>query len=296
MSINSKEIEHYKISLIKKQDWLDCRKHLEALDNLFKECSDEEEVKMLLELIPNFTCTDQDARWTFYINQAKNIVNDGTITIDNCIIGPTTDDSDPDSSQHICNPFRNILKRHGGQHVVKNRFDYIEAFITSTRETNINIIILDDFIGSGNTVGKRINKCRELVDKNNYIKECNFKVISFVAMETGKQYIEGHGAEVIAEYVLKKGITDLFTEPRRSIAKRNMLSLESLIFENPKSHKYSFGYEKSEALYARVFKKETDPITFENDIILDRTPNNVFPIFWWKEDKNGNGRNTLLYR
>ena len=73
MSIDSKEIQKYIISLIKKQDWLDCRKHLKALDNLFEECSDEEEMRMILELISHFTCTDENGFWTFYSNQAKNM-------------------------------------------------------------------------------------------------------------------------------------------------------------------------------------------------------------------------------
>lgn len=296
MSIDSKKFEHYKISLIKKQDWLDCRKQLEALDNLFKECSNEEERGMLLELISYFTCTDDNAFWRFCLNQAKDIVNDGTITIANCIIGPTTDNEEPDSSQHVCNSFRNMLRHNGGKHIVKNLFRHVETFIKSTKEKNINIIILDDFIGSGNRIVNKIKRCKELVNRNEYTEGSNFKVISFVAMEAGKQYIEEHGAEVITEYILKKGITDFFTEPKLSIAKSNMLRMESLIFDNPGSHSYSFGYEQSEALYARVVMKTTDPITLENDILLDRAQNNVFPIFWRHSYKDGQPRKTLLYR
>ena len=251
---------------------------------------------MLLELIPHFTCTDEHAFWTFYINQAKNIVNDGTITIANCIIVPTTEYEFPDSSQHVCYPFKNMLRRNGGTHTVRNLFRYAETFIKSTKEINIHIIILDDFIGSGTRIGDRIKRCKELVNRNKHIEGSIFKVISFVVMETGKQYIEGHGAEVIAEHILKKGITDYFTEPKLSIAKSNMLRIESLILENPGSHSCSFGYEQSEALYAKVIAKVTDPITFENDIILGRAQNNVFPIFWWAKYKDGQPRKTLLYR
>ncbi|MGB6873241.1 MAG: hypothetical protein WBE46_03740 [Dehalococcoidia bacterium] len=290
MSIDPKEFERYKIRLIKQQDWLDCRKHIGALDNLFKECSNEEEMRMLLELIPHFTCTEETAYWTFYKNQAENIVNDGAITKDNCRIAPTTQDDIPDSAQHICNPFRDMIKRKGGEHnIVKNLFSHVETFIESTKEQNINIIILDDFIGSGNRIAGRIKRCRELVKGNTCIEVSNFKVISFVAMETGKQYIEGHNIEVIAEYILKRGITDFFTEPELSIAKRSMVKMESLIFKNS-NHKYSFGYEQSEALYARI-KLKTD-----NDIVLVRAQNNVFPIFWRSSYKDGRPRNTLLYR
>ena len=107
--MDPKEFQRYMISLIKKHDWLDCRKHLEALDNLFEECSDEEEMRMLIELIPHFTCTDENAFWAFYSNQAENIVNDGTITVANCIIVPTTEEDIPDSSQYVCYPFRSMV-------------------------------------------------------------------------------------------------------------------------------------------------------------------------------------------
>ena len=62
MSVDSKEIQKYIISIIKKQDWLDCRKHQEALDNLCKECSDEEEMRTLLELVSRFTEVDPIVR------------------------------------------------------------------------------------------------------------------------------------------------------------------------------------------------------------------------------------------
>ena len=295
MSIDSKEIELYKISLIKNQDWLDCRKHLEALDNLFKECSDDEETKMLMELISRFMCPDEDVFLTFYINQAKSIVNDGTITVDNCIIGPTTDDEKPDSSQHMCNTFRNLLKRDGGGHIVTGHFHYVKNFIEDTKEKNIKVIILDDFIGSGQTMVVNIEICRELVTRNEYTEGADFKVISFAAMEKGKQYIEGHCVEVIADCILRKGITDFLAEPNLSAARSNMLRLESLILEHS-DHNYSFGYEQSEALYTKVITRTTNPITSETDIFLDRAQDNVFPIFWWNKYINREPRKTLLYR
>jgi len=122
MPIDFRKFDNEKITLIKKQDWLNCRKQLEALDNLFAECANEEEVGMLFKIISNFTCADEDAFWGFYSDQASKIISDETITVTNCIIGPTTYDDDPDSSQHVCNPFRNLLKRNGGNHVVKNHF------------------------------------------------------------------------------------------------------------------------------------------------------------------------------
>lgn len=295
MSINSKEIERYKIRLIKNQDWLDCRKHIEALGNLFKECSDEEETRMLMELISRFVCPDDETFMTFYVNQAKNIVNDGTITVDNCIIGPTTDNEKPNSSQHMCNIFRNLLISCGGRHLVTGHFYYVKTFIKNTREKNIKVIILDDFIGTGETMVDKIEICKELVTTNEYTEESDFKVVSFAAMEKGKQYIEGHGVEVITECILRRGITDFLAEPNLSVAKRNMLRLESLILE-PRDDNYSFGYGQSEALYTKVMTRTTHPITSETDIHLERAQDNVFPIFWWNQYINREPRKTLLYR
>jgi len=269
---------------------------LEALESLFKECSDEEETNMLVELISRFICSDEDTFMAFYISQAKNIVDDGTITAANCVIGPTTDDEKPDSSQHMCNTFRNLLKHNGGNYNVKNHLHYVKTFIETTKEKNIKVIILDDFIGSGDTMVNRIKRCKELVARNEYTERSDFKVISFAAMERGKQYIEGHGVEVVTGCILRKGISDFLTEPNLSKARKNMLRIESLILRNPGAHRYSFGYEQSEAVYAKVMMKTIDPITSENDIILDRAQDNVFPIFWLNEYIGGNLRKTLLYR
>lgn len=295
MSVDPKEFERYKIRLIKQQDWLDCRKHLESLDNLFNECADEEETSMLMELISRFICPDEETFLTFYVNQAKNIVDDGTIAVDNCIIGPTTDDEKPDSSQHMCNTFRNLLRRNGGGHFVTGHFHYIETFIKDSKEKNVKVIIIDDFIGSGETMVDKIEKCRELVTRNEYTEGAHFKVISFAAMKNGKQYIEDQGVEVIADCILRKGITDFLAEPNLSTARGNMLRLESLILE-PSDHMYSFGYEQSEALYTKVITRTTNPTTFETDICLDRAQDNVFPVFWWKEYIDKAPRKTLLYR
>jgi hypothetical protein len=295
MPIDTEEIKRCRIRLVKKQDWLDCRRHIEALDNLFKECSDDEEARMLLELVSRFVCPDDETFNTFYMNQAKNIVDDGAIKVDNCIIGPTTDDEKPDSSQHMCNIFRNLLRRNGGGHFVTGHFHYVETFIEDTKERNIKVIILDDFIGSGETMVDKIVECKELVTRNEYTEGAQFKVISFAAMEKGKQYIEDQGVEVIADCILKKGITDFFNGLNLSAARSNMLKLESLILE-PSDHKYSFGYEQSEALYTKVITRTTDPITLETDICLDRAQDNVFPIFWWNTYINREPRKTLLYR
>jgi hypothetical protein len=295
MPIDTEEIKRCRIRLVKKQDWLDCRRHIEALDNLFKECSDDEEARMLLELVSRFVCPDDETFNTFYMNQAKNIVDDGAIKVDNCIIGPTTDDEKPNSSQHICNTFRNLLKSYGGKHFVTGHFYYIETFIKDFRENRIQVIILDDFIGTGETMVDKIEICRELVTANEYTKESNFKVLSFAAMERGKQYIEEHGVEVIAGCTLKRGITDFLAEPELSVAKRNMLRLESLILE-PSDYNYSFGYGQSEALYTKVMTRTTNPINSETDIRLERAQDNVFPIFWWNKYINREPRKTLLYR
>lgn len=296
MKPGAKEIEKYKLGLIEKQYWLDSTYQQSALDRLFKECSDKEEADLLRKLLLKFKCSDPTDFYTFYESEAERITNDQTITRDNSIVGPTTDDELPDSSQDVIRPFSFFLRKKRNILNVRNHFEHIKRFIESTNQAIINIILLDDFIGSGKTIVTRINRCNGLIQANSNIQYCSFHIISLVVMDKGKMYIEGNGATVSAKFILKRGISDNFIGTALTQAKDKMLRLESLLFNNPGNHEYSFGFKKSEALYAKVLYESTHPITGEKDFVLDRTPNNVFPIFWWSKYENGTTRKPLLYR
>lgn len=295
MSIGSKEIDHYKISLIRKQDWLDCIEHQKALDSLFKECLDREEVELVFNLIMRFKCTNDDDYHPFYVSEAKRISRDNEITINNSFVIPTTKES-ADSSLNILTPFNAYLKDNGLKLHVLISMTHLEKHIAKTAQPNVFIIIVEDFVGSGTKVMRVVEKCKGWIKKNTRIKNSSFQVISLATMENGKKYLTDNNIGVFTKYLLKRGITDHYIGSALNNAKRKMLSLESLLWDSPQNNEYSFGYKKTEAAYVRVEHEWIDPSSMEKEIKLVRTPNDVFPIFWWSKYVNREKRTTLLQR
>lgn len=296
MKLSKKEIETTILKLIKNQYWLDSRASYVALERLFEECANREELALITELINLFLHTNADDFYDFYKGEAKRIAEDASFVSHNCIIGPTKDGIRPDSSRAITRPFANYLSRTGKNLTVCSNFEYIAQFISNTNQKKIIVVLLDDFIGTGQTMICKMTECNELVEKNKAIEECNYQIISLAAMEHGKEEIENTGASVYSRHILKRGISDHYHGLALRRARNNMKRLESLFFNNPVSHEYSFGYRQSEALYVKIDYETIDSSNGGNIFELDRTPNNVFPLFWWPEYLNNLERSTLLFR
>lgn len=121
------------------------------------------------------------------------------------------------------------------------------------------IIIVDDFIGTGETA----LECLKEYEDTQISKE-KILVISLVTMKEGKDKIEEKGYTIFTLEEREKGISDNYygkeLEERISI----MREIEKILGVKEEEQ---FGYGSSEALVTMI-----------------RTPNNTFPIFWY--DKN----------
>lgn len=140
------------------------------------------------------------------------------------------------------------------------KIKFIEKNIQSNDiETNDEqiIFLIDDFIGSGDTLQKALAALKENIRiKSNHI---NILTIAIQADTYGE--LNNNQLSIYANNVLEKGITD-FYEPT-IVSKK--ISLMKEIEKYIESKSYSFGYKKAEML-----------------ITLLRTPNNTFPVFWDK--------------
>lgn len=149
-----------------------------------------------------------------------------------------------------------------------------------------NILIFDDFIGSGDKIIKKYGWLVGLLAKNNMSAvEFEIKVISFSAMSFGiKNVMDNLGVDVFSSNVFQKSISGKndIVEAGRKIGL--MIEMEKKLEEVDNKRdlsKYSLGYGKSEALY------------YWEDYSC---PNNVFPIFWWKKAKGLKSYKPLLPR
>ena len=141
-------------------------------------------------------------------------------------------------------------------HVVENsstfQFDKV-------RVDNSTFVLVDDFIGTGETATGAIGYLKELcpaLDSNEKI--C---VFSIVALEKGVQELSSIGVRVFCAVTEQRGISDMWPSASRTEA----LGMMDCIEANLKKLKadYKRGYKQSEAL-----------------VCMERCPNNTFPIYW----------------
>ena len=146
---------------------------------------------------------------------------------------------------------------------------------------NANLVIIDDFIGSGNKVLNKVSYVqRTLLAKG--IKDVNIYVCSLAAMIFSKPQLTSIVNNVYSYMWLNKGITELAPEDKRMLYVKEMLALEShLLWAKNVKKKYSFGYKQSETLFS---------------IMSTNVPNNVFPIFWWRYLRPNKMREPILRR
>lgn len=143
------------------------------------------------------------------------------------------------------------------------------------------IVLIDEFIGSGKTLRGRI----EYLKKN--ILE-DFEIITCFIAGTKEtiEKLESEGISVFCALQLDKGISEYYKNDELKKAEDLMLDLELKLAQwiNEKElYKYSFGYGNAEALYSM-------------EGCNGNTPNSVFPIFWWLFDIKERKRKTILTR
>lgn len=124
-----------------------------------------------------------------------------------------------------------------------------------------SLILIDDFIGSGETALGCLEYLKFLKDSNKKIY-----IVSLVAQEEGINNISKENVSVFTALTRKKAITDTYPE---SEAKEKIEVMENISkhLHAPKGMK--LGYADTESLVAMI-----------------KTPNNTFPVYWYENKKN----------
>lgn len=271
-------------SLQVKQPWLTKRSDC-LITLLTEECSSSEQQQLILNLLNNFT----HITGKVYGDILEGIVKDITTNYseENTIIVAMAIGGSPDSSQHVIYQMKPSFEYYGWrQPFIINNIDKIIREINKAKKNRDlkikNIVVVDEFIGSGSTVEGRYNKISRECFKphKNTFKDCKIKFYSIASTSSGYDYVNRLNIDCSVKHLLKKGISDY--EENKDDKLKLMKDLEGILSSSYKGRDLpSLGYGKVEALYSR-----------------DRgnTPNNVFPIFWWSIYKNKENRKTILTR
>ena len=113
------------------------------------------------------------------------------------------------------------------------------------------------------------------------VSDLKLYICSLAAMRSSLEKIEQSAEEIYSVYWLNKGISDEAPKEKLASYTSSMLNLEdSLSWSKGNRNLYTFGYKQSESLFS---------------LESINVPNNVFPIFWWKDGKDDK-RPTILRR
>lgn len=268
------------MEICQKQPWIASK--VDKVETLiFSECNKKEQQKLLLDLISRFEHLSH-ARYIECLRKlGSEIITESDLLDDNTLIVAMAADSGADSSQYVIVGLRTIMEELGWE---KHRF--VNAFGKTYQEykksnAHKNIILVDEFVGSGQTVSSRVKELKRVFDEKE-VSGYSIRVKVLASTEIAIEKLTADGISITSQIKIKKGISDYY-EPSEIHDKINlMLELESNLIETIDDKDMpSLGYGKCESLYCR------------DD---GNVPNNVFPIFWWPQLKDGSRRNRLLIR
>jgi len=253
----------------------------DQLSQLLDECKSPEEFGLIDSLIRQFKFVDSAEMQETLSKIATFIETLGAA--EDIIICATAVGSQPDGSQMIINMLKN---RFSHAFLEKVKFCNTLNNLKRKIEDRSIVILVDDFIGTGQTLSGRLTLARTQISEHfkGLQKDPNHKYYACApaGMKSGVASIENLFDGFLCENCLKKGISDNF--PKNCVQKNIdiMLSIEARL--HPKvmgKNLPNLGYGKAEALYAF------------SDINI---PNSVFPWFWWPKFVNEEDRPILFRR
>ncbi len=124
------------------------------------------------------------------------------------------------------------------------------------RAASTAFVMVDDFIGSGKTARKAVDRLVGLG-----VPGANIYVCSFVGMVRGETVLREAGVNCIMLSKQARGISDAINIDDKAAALEMMARMEE---RNGVRDGFRLGYEQSESLALMCF-----------------CPNNTFPVFWW---------------
>ena len=240
--------------------------------------SDNDEQKNIIEfLIKNFSYID--GRRLAEGSQAisNQIQNVWSLNATNTFLIATCDDSKPDGSQTLIQNLKNKFS------IYWKESNFFNSIVSGANEipTDSNIILVDDFIGTGDTITRKLEYLNKKITERG-LNVISVKIVSLASMYFAIEVLDKLGVEYYSVNWLKKGISELVSNDKREIATKSMEELEKKLQKKYHGKQIpNFGYKKSESLFA---------------LESNNIPNNVFPIFWWPFLKGGTPRKTIFRR
>lgn len=260
-----------------RQNWL-MDKQDELLE-LVDFCEKKESKDLIFSLLDRFNYLNNGSLLVLLDNICDYIINTAKFNAETTQLLAMTYDDGADSGQKVLDLIKMPLfqKEWKGFETV-NKIGKSGKYVKKGRT---QIVLIDEFIGSGKTLRGRIAYLEKNIPDDFEIITC------FIAGTRDTiEKLEDEGVKVFCALQLDKGISEYYKADELNKTEDLMLDLELKLAQwiNEKElYQYSFGYGNAEALY-----------TMEG--CNGNTPNSVFPVFWWLFDLKEKKRKTLLTR
>lgn len=251
------------VSIFVKKKWTEIDGYSDVLNRFGKltEALKEEEIDLIIDLTDKYHWMSYNEYHTSIRTMLRELLSKALIGKKQLYIFPIIklkDEDDLKSGHIVMKMIDSIKSSIDGfdkvNVILLTKFDDLES-TNLTMLPDDFLILADDYIGSGNTLNSTILE----IAKNPSIKN-NYAVFTVAIQQDAKTLLEAQNIELYNYTCLPKGLSGNYNSPELEQKMKIMDGLETRI---PKSKRYKYGYEKSEAL-----------------ITLMRTPNNTFPIFW----------------
>lgn len=263
-------------SLVVKQSWLADYTH--EIDSLFKECENDDQVDLLSDLLHRFTYFGTEEEESAIAQIADGVVGLGLPASKVQVVALSADD-DADSGQAVLYALKGQFARRRFDDVkLVNTFGKAQRYV----EDRPNVILVDEFVGTGRTLKGRLSTLVRDFKNNKGIADAKLYVFAYAGMRAALDEIlaEGLCEKVHFVSVLSRGISDWHSDAAAALVA--MGALESKLL--PVCHGVDLpllGDGQCEALYGRRG---------------GNCPNSVFPVFWWPMDADRGSRSPLLTR
>lgn len=276
--MDSREKFNTVFTLLARQPWLGA-KHQELVHMLFDECQCERSREMLINIVSGFFYLSGDQYNRALDSLAQEVVAQEDYKLKSQVVAMAVD-SGADSSHEVLYNLKFVFSALGWLDF-KGVSLSTAAYKTYTRTGRNNIVVVDDFVGSGKTV---INRHKLITSqfKDNKVTDYTISFKVLVSTQAGLQAVRDEGIAITAQHEIKKAIDDVYPEQVAAEYRALMLALEDgLSKEYGGREMPSLGYSGAQAAFCRE---------------RANTPNSVFPIFWWPFKTNLDARMTILLR
>lgn len=270
--------DFYKLlRLYSKQNWL--RERKAEVEDLIKFCDKESQKDIIFDLLEEFSFLRQDEYQQNLNKVCDYIIGQSGFNEETTQIVALTKTESSDSGQVVLYHLRNSLYGMGWR-----KFRDVNKLGSAKKVFDkgySQVVLFDEFIGSGQTLVGRINELKGMLG-NGFTLKCCF----IAGMKYAVDSIKAQGIDVFCALELKQGISERYSGQNLEQAEDDMLDLELKLapwINKKELYTYSFGWKGSESLYSL-------------EGCIGNTPNNVFPVFWWMNDKNERKRKYLLTR